>query len=326
MKPLISIIVPVYNTEKYLERCVESLLSQTYRNIEVCLVDDGSTDNSGKLCDGYEAKDPRVNVIHKTNGGLSSARNAAMHRIHGEYITYVDSDDFVDKQYVEYLYELIEKNNAQVSSCGVLSVDENDVPLKKPSDKTAKPDVYTSEDATIRQFYQKGVTNHACGKLFARSCFNGVSFPENRQYEDLATVYRLFGNADKIVIGHENHYFYLQRRDSIMHSSYSDKKMDRIAVSQEILEYSKTGSKEFQRAAECRLFVSAVQVLRELPDDDEHNEELSTITDIIDTYKMSVLKNNNAKPVNRLIAFTSIFLRPKALKKFGTLYKKVYPV
>ena len=326
MKPLISIIVPVYNTEKYLERCVESLLAQSYRNIEVCLVDDGSTDNSAKLCDVYEAKDPRVNVIHKINGGLSSARNAAMHRIHGEYITYVDSDDYVDKQYVEYLYELIEKNNAQVSSCGVLSIDENDVPLKKPSDKTANPDIYTSEEATIRPFYQKGVTNHACGKMFAKSCFDDVRFPENRQYEDLATVYRLFGNAETIVIGHENLYFYLQRRDSIMHSSYSDKKMDRIAVSQEILEYSKTRSKEFQKAAECRLFVSAVQVLRELPDDDKHNEELSVITDIIDTYKTSVLKNKNAKSVNRLIAFVSMVLRPKVLKKFGTLYKKVYPV
>ena len=326
MKPLISIIVPVYNTEKYLKRCVESLLTQSFRNIEVCLVDDGSTDDSGKLCDEYEAKDPRVNGIHKTNGGLSSARNAAMHRVHGEYITYVDSDDYVDKQYIEYLYNLIEQNGAQVSSCGVLSVDENDAPIKKQSSKTAQPDVYTAEEATIRQFYQRGVTNHACGKLFAKNCFREVKFPENRQYEDLATVYRLFGNAEKIVIGHENHYFYLQRRDSIMHSKYSDKKMDRIAVSEEILEYANGGSEDLKKAAECRLFVSAVQVLRELPEDNDHNEELSVITAIIDKYKRGVLKNGSAKPVNRMIALVAMILRPKALRKFGALYKKVYPV
>ena len=326
MRPLISIIVPVYNTEAYLAKCLDSLLAQSYNNIEIMVVDDGSTDGSREICDAYKEKDIRVKVIHKTNGGLSSARNAGLFKATGDYISFVDSDDYVAKTYIEDLLQLIKDNAADISICGILAVNEAGDPIKA-NKNTEETITYTSEEAMICQFYQKGIGNHACGKLYSKKCFDDVRFPEDRIYEDLATVYKFFSKADKIVKNEQPLYFYLQRQASIMHAEYSSKKMDRIYVSEEILEFAKNRSEALTKAAESRLFVSAVQVLREIPDDtSNYKEEMNKITAIIDTYKGKVLKDSNAKPVNRVIAGVSMALRPKALKKFGTLYKKVYPV
>lgn len=326
MRPLVSVIVPVYNTEAYIAKCLDSLLAQSYNNIEIMVVDDGSTDGSREICDDYEEKDIRVKVIHKTNGGLSSARNVGLFKVKGDYISFVDSDDYVAKTYIEDLLKLIKDNDADISICGILAVNEVGNPIKENKFREDTKS-YSSEEAMICQFYQRGIGNHACGKLYSKKCFEEVRFPENRIYEDLATVYKFFSKAERIVKNEKPLYYYLQRQASIMHSEFSPKKMDRIYVSEEILEFSQARSEALTKAAESRLFVSAVQVLREIPDDTKnYEEEMSQITAIIDKYKGKVLKDSNAKPVNRLIAGVSMFLRPKALKKFGTLYKKVYPV
>ena len=117
MNKLVSIIIPVYNVEKYLAECIESVLKQTYQNIEILLIDDGSPDNSGKICDEYEEKDSRVRVIHKENGGVSSARNVGLEQANGEYITFIDSDDFVSESYIEELYIALENGNSDLAFC-----------------------------------------------------------------------------------------------------------------------------------------------------------------------------------------------------------------
>ena len=128
---LISIIVPIYNVEKYLKQCIESIISQTYRNIEIILVDDGSPDNCGKICDEYSQKDKRIIVLHKENGGLSDARNKGIDIAKGDYLTFVDSDDFVNIDYIEKLYNSIKFNNTKLAQCGISKVDENNEIIEK---------------------------------------------------------------------------------------------------------------------------------------------------------------------------------------------------
>ena len=138
-KPLISVIVPVYNVKQYLRRCVDSILKQTYENIEIVLIDDGSTDESGAICDRYAQKDVRVKVIHKENGGLSDARNKGMQEARGEYFAFVDSDDYIAKDYIAYLFELIVENKAQISLCGYLKFIEK-LPQKERKAVSVKKD------------------------------------------------------------------------------------------------------------------------------------------------------------------------------------------
>ena len=152
MNELISIVVPVYNVEKYLGTCVESILKQTYSNIEVILVDDGSTDCSGKMCDHYMGQDERIKVIHKKNGGLSDARNKGIIQAEGEYITFIDSDDVVSSDYVEYLYNILEENDGDIAICNPVHCYPNE---KIVFEQETFKRVYKAEDAIVEMLYQK---------------------------------------------------------------------------------------------------------------------------------------------------------------------------
>lgn len=324
MNPIVSVIVAVYNTEAYLTKCVESITGQTYKDLEIILVDDGSTDGSGAICDDLAGKDDRIVVIHKENGGLSSARNAALDVMKGQYIAFIDSDDYIDETYIEYLYGLIKDNDAQAAECKYRHVFEDDT---KPLSFEGKFDkiVYSGEEAVIQMFYQKTITNFACCKMFGKELFEDIRFPVGTQYEDLGTVYKTFLKADKVAVGGKAVYNYFQRSGSIMHSNFSMKKMDRIKVSSEIMHYMENRSKALQDAAECRMFVSAVQVLREIPLEDEtYKPQFNEISELINRHKKNVFRNKNAKKINRLIALSLILFRPAAIKKLGNLYKFVY--
>ena len=147
MKPLISVIVPIYKVEKYLETCVMSLIHQTYENLEIILVDDGSPDKCPEICDAYEKTDDRIRVIHKKNGGLSDARNAALEKTTGKYITFVDSDDYVDAEYIEKLYNALIQYNASAAICGIRITDERRTVIDQIAvTEHAEPEVYKGTD------------------------------------------------------------------------------------------------------------------------------------------------------------------------------------
>ncbi|AEH50340.1 glycosyltransferase family 2 protein [Pseudothermotoga thermarum] len=224
MKPLVSIVVPVFNTEKYLKKCVDSLLNQTYKNIEVLLVNDGSTDNSGKICDEYALIDPRVRVFHIQNSGAGVARNVGIKNAKGEYITFVDSDDWVSEKYIETLLGLILKEDADISMCGYVKTSLEDVPNKRYKEKVY---VYTNLEA-LRQIYwiNFGGFLVVWNKLFKRSLFDDVEFPAMRLFEDNAIIPMLFYKANKVVVTTQKLYFYRIRPDSI-----TRKKFDARAVS-----------------------------------------------------------------------------------------------
>ena len=221
MQPLLSIIVPIYNVEQYLDRCIQSILNQTYQNLEIILVDDGATDCSGAIADSYAAKDKRIKVFHKENGGLSDARNYGLEHITGDYILFIDSDDFIVNIMCERLITVASSNNADIVSCNYyIYRGDDDISIHTMSVQDDKR-TFTGMDM-LRYYLLKTEPfdlNVVWNKIFKLDLFNGVEpvrFPKGRVQEDNFTIFRLFLNANSIVTVNEPLYYYVQRAGSIM--------------------------------------------------------------------------------------------------------------
>ncbi len=212
--PLISVIIPVYNVETQLRKCVDSILSQTYPNIEAVLVDDGSTDNSGSICDSYNS-DSRVRVIHKSNGGLSSARNAGIDASKGDFIGFVDSDDFISPDMYEELYQAIKNKERAIGCIGISVVDENDIVTEY---STRETDEVQGKTEFLRDLLLFVGDASACSKLFPRSAFCRDRFNEGRLNEDVLFMFESADSYDEIVFIPKTGYYYYSRSGSITRS------------------------------------------------------------------------------------------------------------
>ncbi len=225
MGPLVSIVVPIFNVEPYLRDCVDSLISQTYRNIEVILVDDGSTDGCPTICDEYAGAYRFVSVIHKLNGGLSDARNCGLEKARGEFITFVDSDDWIAPGMIERCLDLIQKFSADV--CGVSFMKAYpDGRLEQNETAIREPECYERVSALSRYLFNSNLTVCVCGKLWRKRLWDEVRCPKGLLHEDQHTTYRLIDNADYVVFDPEPLYYYRQREGSIGHSSFSARSYD----------------------------------------------------------------------------------------------------
>lgn len=213
---LISIVVAVYNVENYITDCIKSLLNQSYKNIEIILVDDGSTDHSGEICDFYSKNDERLKVIHKENGGLSSARNAGIKRAKGVLIGFVDGDDTVDENMYENLYQNLVSTNSDISICGRYYVHDG----KKVVRYKEKPGLYVmnSKEAIKRMNNFSSFDMAAWDKLYKATLFNSIVFPVGKLSEDYFIMYKLFLKAKKICYTPKPLYNYMQRQNSISHT------------------------------------------------------------------------------------------------------------
>ena len=222
--PLISVIVPVYNTEEYVEKAIRSIMEQTYKNIEILVVDDGSTDKSGEICDRLAEEDDRVRVFHKENGGQATARNFALSVARGEYIGYVDSDDWIaENMYDGMLHTLID-NDCDVCVCGRYAVTEEDI---RPSFGSRVESVTVMDKAeAIRRFLvYDSVDSSVWDKLFKRSVIENVTFPAGYICEDIPFVYDALVNADRVVHCAKSYYYWLHRQGSTSRSTFSKKGM-----------------------------------------------------------------------------------------------------
>lgn len=218
-EPLISVIVPVYNVEKYLGRCVDSIINQTYTNLEIILVDDGSTDDSRKICDEYAEKDGRIKVIHKSNGGQGSARNMALDIAKGQYIGFVDSDDWLEPDMYEYLYHAIKDNFADISVCGTYRT-KNSMVIPSYTSKTIQV-MDTLE--TLKSFYDGKLFQVAVwDKLYQRELWDEIRFP-NIFREDIFVTFKVLAKSKKTVHIGAAKYNYFIRNNSSEHQNYSDK-------------------------------------------------------------------------------------------------------
>lgn len=221
---LISIVVPIYKVEKYINTCVESILNQTYTNTEIILVDDGSPDNCGKICDEYKEKDNRIKVIHKENGGLSDARNFGLKDATGKYVVFIDSDDYIEEKYVELLYKAAKENDVPIAQCGINKVDDNGKLIEKTQiDKpTLKNYGQAIEEMCISNWDNVVVWN----KIYLRSLFDKIEFPKGKIHEDEFTTYKLVYNAKKIFIIPDCLYNYRLNLNSITGKAFNIKRLD----------------------------------------------------------------------------------------------------
>lgn len=220
---LVSVIIPVYNVEKYLKKCVDSVLNQTYRNLDIILVDDGSTDLSGKMCDELGIGDKRVTVIHKQNGGLSDARNAGLNVARGEYYAFVDSDDYISSDMIEIMVNSARENSCEIAICNMVRFSESgeSALFYHP---VAQKQILLGENR-FKTLKQPSV----CNKLFKASLFQNIRFPKGKYYEDTFVYHELLYRAKSVVLTGSNSYWYLERSDSIVGSpKYTSRYFDFI--------------------------------------------------------------------------------------------------
>lgn len=225
MKPLISVVIPIYQVKDYLVQCLESVMNQTYKEIEIILVDDGSTDGSGDICNEYKQKDDRIRVIHKGNGGLSSARNAGIDLAQGEYIAFIDSDDWIDARYIETLYKMCEENDCDIAQCVHWDIWTE---VNYHVDKVTVPFIFNPRElACAFESIELWQSILAWNKLYRIELFDDIKYPEGRLHEDEYTSYKLAWKANKVAVTYAKLYYYRRcRENSIKTSKYSYKRLD----------------------------------------------------------------------------------------------------
>ena len=226
--PQISIIIPVYNLEKYIKRCLDSVINQTFKDLEIIVVDDGSKDTSPEICDAYAKLDSRIKVIHKVNGGLSSARNSGLLEARGKYIMTLDGDDYVDENLCQLLYNSIIEKGADMSMCSIKNVTEEGESVSYLDDDSPLKEGVMTSDEYREALLKKGNWYYvvAWNKLYKRQCFKDVLYPEGKIHEDEYVIHRIINNCEKISVITDRLYNYVVRKGSITNSNYSPKRLD----------------------------------------------------------------------------------------------------
>lgn len=288
--PCISVVVPVYNVEKYLSRCIDSVIAQSYKNLDIILVDDGSTDSSGVLCDKYKAFDSRIRVFHKKNGGLSDARNYGITKSKGKYITFIDSDDYVTNDCISFLYELISKANYRIAICSLYTYfASNQRIIKQGNDSVME---LSGKEALRSLCYNKSVDTCAYAKLYDIHLFDNIKFPVGRLYEDTGTTYKLIDQCDKIICGFSPKYYYYIRDDSITTSSFTIRKLDMLDMADELAHYILNKYPDLKDAATRKQVYARFSVLNQMLD--VHDEKYIGIRKEI----IKFIKNNSFQVLN----------------------------
>ena len=288
--PLISIVIPVYNVEKYLERCLESVISQTYSNLEIILVNDGSTDMSGEICNTYQKKDMRIKTIHKKNGGLSEARNTGIDIAKGEYISFIDSDDWVTTSYIEELYNLVKKYECDVAICSIKKTTK----CKEYRNLKNREIVYLNSEI-VKQFLYQRISTSAYAKLFKKELWEAVRFPVGKIYEDVLPLYKVLSKCSKVCVTSQYCYMYYYREGSIVNQKFSLSKMDYVENCRKVLECVKCDYPQFQMAAISRLVWSEIHVLMHMENPHEYDKEYEMLMRDIKKYRYVILKDDDNK-------------------------------
>lgn len=272
---MVTVIVPIYNQKRFLNRCIDSIIEQTYKDIEILLVDDGSTDGSDEICEQYKVRDSRVKVIHKPNGGLSSARNIALEDAEGDYITFVDSDDYLANDYVEKSINLCEVNLADISIMNMKYIPEN--MNEEISDEIETNVIILSPEQAIEcSLYQILFSCCAPGKLYKKHIFEHIRFPLGKLSEDLAVCHNALACANKIVYSDKIGYYYRQQEKSIMHV-FNPQRMDALQWALEIEEFCALNYPDILTAAKCRTFNVAVHLLLDISEKTETNYQFESL-------------------------------------------------
>ena len=311
---MISIIVPVYNVAEYLEQCVSGILDQTFSDFELLLVDDGSTDRSGEICDRYKHADERIRVYHKKNGGLSDARNFGISKAGGEYLTFIDPDDFVAPEYLETLYGLIIQYGSEIACLSLLETSKRHIYQYPLSEVTG---VVSGRQAVADSLVRRHFGVSACGKLFQRRLFEEICFPVGEYFEDLLTIPYVFEQCRNAAYSESKLYFYYQRPGSITNSRITDRHLrffDNVSL---LIRYFDHYGKEMHDAFVARMTGESINRFAEIlifyPD---YKEKISYVRRKMEPYWKEV-------PANPLIPGTTK-LQVRILNKSSMLYRILF--
>lgn len=316
---MISVIVPVYNVEKYLDKCVQSILGQSFADFELILVDDGSKDRSGEICDSYADKDHRVSVIHKENGGPSIARNQASLKAKGQYITFIDSDDFVTLDYLETLYDTLKETKADISAVLMTEIQEGEEVHKRSSKGTVL--TLSGRDALLNVLYQKDLDTTPCGMLFNKEIVLANPFPAGRFHEDDFTMFKYFEQAETVSIIKSIKYFYVQHETSIMHRKAMDIIKDEIEASDNLENYFIMKDEELLRAAKSKKFSNYCQILVENPELKQNDNIYKKVIRYLCCEKTGIILDKDTRIKNKIAAMI-LCLGPTALVQVYGILKK----
>lgn len=318
MKDLISVIIPVYNVKKYLTFCIDSVLRQSYSNLEIILVDDGSTDGSDEMCDYYASKDARIHVIHQENMGLSTARNIGISASHGDILSLVDSDDFIHPDYFLKAYEAMEATGCDmVCTKDLPFIDGQDQEIKEKWKKNRESELNGRKDSGIGSLSQIFSSSQILGlilhqhisltaaqlKVYKRTLFCDIEFPAGRLYEDVATTWRFVLKADRIAVLSEPMYAYRVRNGSILHSSYSPQMLDCLWIADVLENGIIKAMPEMKLAAATCIFRVNRIVYAQMKDAPKGDRE--KVWKVLCKYRGLVFKDKEARLFERIIALSA---------------------
>lgn len=316
---MISVIVPVYNVEKYLERCIDSIVNQTYKDFELILVDDGSTDLSSMICDEYKKKYEFINVIHKENGGLSDARNVGVSYAIGNYIAFIDSDDYVHKDYLKVLDGLIRKYNSTIAAVGDMKFYDNKE-FNPPRIECKHDYCITGNKALCDMLYQKGLDTHAWGLLIPIEFARKYEFPKGKFHEDEYITYNYYFNSHSVAISEAKLYYYFQRENSIMHMK-GNALLDELDAADNLVEFCRKNAPYALNAAQSKKFSDYCQVLFCL-DKNKQKEIYDRVKTDLNILKTKIVFDKNVRTKNRIAAIV-LFGGCSCLNRLNLLINKI---
>ena len=318
---LISIIVPVYKVEKYLEKCVKSIIDQTYKNLEIILVDDGSPDNCGKLCDEFAALDNRIKVYHKENGGLSDARNYGVEKATGKYIGFVDSDDYIHEEMYEKLYIAIKKTGTLVAECGMTRVYKNKI---RPYYKGEDYFLILDKKEYLKEYLEnKRLYGSAWCKLINANLAKKIKFPIGKIYEDAFYTLELLKYVDEYTLISGNYYYYFIRENSITTRAFSSKDMNYIEIMERISEYTLAEFPQYEEQLVVRITFAYISIFNQLIqcEDYKNKREYMILKNKLRDVWFKIIKNS-AAPSELKMAVTLLNINEKIYKFVWSKYNK----
>lgn len=317
-RDLISVIIPVYNVENYLERCIDSVINQSYKNIEILLIDDGSSDKSGIICDKYATKDDRIITIHNKNQGLSKTRNYGIEISKGKFITFIDSDDYIDKDFIKNTYNALIENNVDLGITKLKVSYKNEIPKLRKDNKSK---IINSKKALEEMLYTDMYYISTCGKLYRKKLFDDIRFPNNQLFEDVNTTYKLIDQAKKVYCTNNEYYVYFVRNNSITTQNFNNKQLDLIKATEEMTNDIINKYQDLIEGANRRKVYSRISTLCRVITSKGNNEELEK--ELINYIKENkeVIKYKET-PLRDKIAIRCILISKRLFKILWKILKK----
>lgn len=302
---MISIIIPVYNASQYIDKCMKCVVNQTYKDIEIILVNDGSTDGSDKICNQWEALDSRVKVIHKINTGVAAARNTGLEKSQGDYIMFVDSDDEIYIGLCQFLLDILNDNQADISICDAVHVLGDNISYQ------TKGSLYilSNEEAVIDLWYQKSFLPSTWGKLYKKEIFNKIRFVEGVTFDDIHIIHKILLAADKIVYSTAQLYAYIHRENSIMTSDFTEKNLEELDICYIVLKFAKHYP-SLLNAAKAYAVSGALRVYLNAPKNALFQKGIADSKILLSNYGKSVLHDPQIRGKTKYALILYFYFRP----------------